>query len=862
MHPHDRIRPVLRLTALALVFAGVAGATEASGAWLSGSFWDWFRRDVADRVQVTGFRRFGYHNHQVTGDREAFDSLTNSGYGDRRFTDIGSMNVSGRNVLGALTFDINIDTNRFQDPQARRFALEIRRPGYNIAAGDIQGNLLNTNRFASFSKTLRGVSGGVEVGRLRTRAVYSEARGSARTINFPGNNSIGPYFLQFTQILRGSESVRVDDVPQVLGRDYVISYESGSITFLRGPIPPTSTIVVSFEALGINASGGRIEGAAATYDLGSWGRLGLTGMRQVTGAGSALSQRLERFQGSGAPSTPYFLQFRPLLTRPITVRLDGILLTPIVDYFFDPNNPAIFYMTRFVSFDSTIDVVYTPEPTQAIDGDRQVWGVDYRVPLGPGGRLGSITYYQATGRLDSPVNPLQGTARGIDARYRLGDFSVYGSVRDAPNEYVSVESRGFNRNERAADAGLTWTKGPWSSDLTWLNSAVSQRLVSNSGEVTFRAARATRLRSTLAYSEGRSGSYRMQIDRIRNQQRGLPVELDGLSVVGARNLGRLNGSVSLDLQQGRAPNSFLADADVVDVALQTLRLDGTLDLGRSWVAGGRVGFSKVRQGSQDGTGNDIGVRVGYTPSDRFQASVSHAVSNSGQLATLGGFDSGSGFGFDGNGFSGGVTGTPFGVGSTDLRETAVAARYRIGETWSLAASAVQRRQQGSISSNTDSRTLELRVDGDIGKGHQIGLAVNRSDSKFLGSNIESQTTNLDVSLIANPDGRLSYSLGANFLISGGNSAFKQDSTAFDASLTYRLMDRHFLRFGYQGLTSTGEFGQLETFWLAGYEYRILSNVGLLASYKVRDVQNRFSGSPSGAYKSRGFDIELSFSFTP
>ncbi|MFQ3586785.1 MAG: hypothetical protein SNJ74_02070 [Fimbriimonadaceae bacterium] len=862
MHARCPTRPFLKVLALGFAVAGLSGNAGASGLWPSGSFWDWFRRDVADRIQITGFRRFGYHNHQVTGDREAFDLLTNSGYGDRRFTDIGSMNVSGRNVLGALTFDVNIDTNRFQDPQARRFALEVRRSGYSLAAGDIQGNLLNTNRFASFSKSLRGVAGGFESGRLRTRAIYSEARGSARTINFPGNNSVGPYFLQFTQILRGSESVRVDDVPQVLGRDYVISYESGSITFLRGPIPPTSTIVVSFEALGVNDSGGRIEGAAASYDFGAWGRLGLTGMRQLTGAGSALSQRLERFQGSGAPSTPYFLQFRPLLTRPITVRLDGILLTPIVDYFFDPNNPAIFYMTRFVSFDSTIDVVYTPEPTQTIDGDRHVWGVDYRIPLGRGGRAGAITYAQATGRLDSPVNPLEGTARGIDARYRIGDFSLFGSLRDVPREYVSVESRGFNRNERAADAGLTWTKGPWSSDLNWLNSAVSQRVVGSSGDVSFRTSRTTRLRSTVGYSEGQSGSYRLQFDRIRNRQRGLPVELDALSVVGARTAGRWNGSVSVDLQQGRAPDSLQAGAKIVDVALQTLRFDGTLDLGRHWVAGGRVGFSRVRQGDREGDGRDIGLRLGYTPTDRFQASVSHTVSKSGQLATLGGFDSGAGLGFDGNGFSGGISGTPFGLGASDLRETAVAARYRIGETWSLAASAVQRRQQGTISSNTETQTFEFRADGDIGNGHTLGFAVNRSESEFIGSNIESETTNLDVSLIANPAGRLSYSLGANFLISGGNSAFKQDSTAFDASLSYRLMDRHFLRFGYQGLTSTGEFGQFETFWLAGYEYRIFSNVGLLASYKVRDVQNRLSGSTSGAYKSRGFDIELSFSFAP
>ena len=47
---------------------------------------------------------------------------------------------------------------------------------------------------------------------------------------------------------------------------------------------------------------------------------------------------------------------------------------------------------------------------------------------------------------------------------------------------------------------------------------------------------------------------------------------------------------------------------------------------------------------------------------------------------------------------------------------------------------------------------------------------------------------------------------------------------------------------------------------AFYEYRLWRNVSLIGSYKWRKVDNLDPLFSSGAYRSRGFDLELSFSF--
>jgi hypothetical protein len=424
--------PSLRLTALGLALTGAVSCH-------AGNPLQWLNRDVLQRIQITGYRQFGFHSHSVVGDRQAFESLTYYGMGDRRFTDTGNMTFTGRNVFGLFNFDMQLQDSRFRDPQGQRISLNYNQGPWAVDAGDIQGSLLNTNTFASLNKSMKGLSAGFKSGRFAVKALRSDTKGSARTISIQGNNSSGPYYLQTSQIIADSEQVQLDGREMVLGKDYVINYEIGAITFIDRLVAPTSTILVSYEALGFNSAPGLVQGVGASYNMGKFGQIGLTHIEQKSRSGGGLSSRIEQFQGFGAPSTPYFLQFEPLETRPVLIRVDGIVQREFIDYNFDAQNRSIFYFRRFMPATANIEVIYTPRPTASVDGDRRVLGFDYRLPFGKNN--GSyIQYSQATGSLLSDATLGSAEIRSLQVRCILARRA--GHVCERRNPLLQPQRKG------------------------------------------------------------------------------------------------------------------------------------------------------------------------------------------------------------------------------------------------------------------------------------------------------------------------------------------------------------------------------------------------------------------------------------
>ncbi len=848
-------RPTLGALIAAALFMG--GSAPAHGA---ADLLKWLQKEVLDKIQLSGSRTLGYHNHTVEGDEEAFNLLTYYGYGGRRFTDVGAMNVTGRNVAGLVNFQSTIDQSRFRDPQQQRFTIDYDRKPLKVSLGDVHGGLLNTNRLASFSKLLRGGVAQYTSGNLQTKFLYSEARASARTVTLQGNNSAGPYYLNFSQIIRGSESVRVDEQPMRLGEDYVISYELGAITFVNRIIAPTSTIVVTFEALGFNSQRGTIEGAGATYDMGKAGKIGLTALRQRTGGGSGLSTRLERFQGAGPPSVPYILEFEPLRTRPITVKLDGIIQTEGLDYNFDPLNPAIFYFKRFVPLTSTIDVVYTPKPTQTLDGDRNVWGLDYRLPIGSGKHSGFLSYYQATGELDNDLNPLKGTARGLDGSYRTGHWELRASLRNVPEDFVSVETRGFNRNEEAFDYGVRYAAAPWTIDLRGTDSDIAIRTVDKGGNISFRRAKAESLRLLAGYHKDVAQPWDFEYKSLRSQSAAGDARVDTAGISTSRTFGRLITRFGLEAQDARGPVTTGPKPEIKDIRLNTARAETTYTAGSAWAFGLKGSVSAIDSGDDSGQGSDLSVNASYEPSAKFALSASYTMSDSGQLVALGAFNNGIGLGYNGNGYSGGYSGIPFTTGATDMRLFQVLARSQLNPRASLIAQYYKSRSSGSITSNSETTTYDFGFDWDLGSGHLASVSLNKSDTEFLSSPSSASATTFDVSLAGSPKGRWSYRLGANALLTGGTSEFQQDGVTFDAFLGYRLSPKERLTLNFNTGRTTGYLGQENTNFGLSYQYQIYRNVALVGSYRIREVINLDPKATGGAYRSSGFDLELTFTF--
>jgi hypothetical protein len=584
-------------------------------------------------------------------------------------------------------------------------------------------------------------------------------------------------------------------------------------------------------------------------------------MSQTSAGSNALSTRVELFQGSGAPSTPYFLQFEPLLTRPITVKLDGIPQVKGIDYHFDPDNPVIFYFERFVPFTSTIEVSYTPRPTTTVDGNRKVFGWDYRIPIGPNGRRGSVGYYQATGELESAVNPLKGTAKGIDANYQAGPWVLRGSVRDVPAGYVSVETRGFNRNEEAYDLGVRYQGRRLEVDTSTSNSLITLRQTNANGELLFNRARVETLRSNARYRPEAGVVWDLDHSRSRSRNLSNESELNRTSLSTSRSFGRLLVRGAIEQQNGRGPLSQGSGSAIGDVDLRTLSLDTSYTAGEDWAFRGKIGFSDVKTPDKDGKGVDHQFGLTYTPTSKFSLTAQYSKSDSGALASLGGFQSGLGLGYGGNGFSGGLSGLGFASGASDLSLFQLMTRYQVAERASLLANVTSVKSEGALTSNSETKGADLGVEIDFGRGHNMYLSLAQSRTLVAGLGSAVESTSVDFDFNGSPPGRFSYRLGTSiFLTTSGSDQFGQDSAFFDGSISYRPAPRHSISlFGTTG-SRTGYLPQDESHFGLAHTYQIYRNIGLVSSYRIRDVRNRGNSGTSGAYRARGFDIELTFNF--
>jgi hypothetical protein len=829
----------------------------------------WLDSNVLKRIDVTGQRSLGYHSHSVTGDREAFNSLTYYGNGGKQFTDVGNMSVSGRKVLGVLDFQMQFTDTRLQDPDAQKVTLNYDRGPIKVSMGDIRGSLVNTNRFAGFTKQLNGVMAGFDDGRLQFRAVRSQSRGSARTVNLEGNNSTGPYYLQSGRILSDTIEVRVDGQPMKLMEDYVVDSDLGAITFVNRIIPPTSTIVASYEATSFNESRGTVQGAGLAYNFGPFGKVGFTAMEQRagnTGRGSSLK---EEFQGFGIPSEGYPLDYEPLAGS-VIVRVNGVIQVPGTaepltgDYHFDPLLPNKFYIHRYVDNSQTVTVTYRPKTVQTLNGDRRVWGLDYRLPIGNKGANGYLQYNMARGDLIGTDNPLGGMARGLDGEYRLGNLRLRGSWRDIPNTFVSVETRGFNRNEVASDLGLEYDSGRFQYGLSSSNSAVSSRRTANDGSLSFDYSRITSTRGFAKYNDPGGTRWSLEHSRAANRLRS-DSRLDTTSFTGSRNFGKIDANWGFDLQNGRGPiSNGTANPVVGDVKLQTFRTGLNFNLGGGLSLGSRLGFSTIDALGKRGNGSDISVNASYRPSDAWSVTTGFTQSDSGQVASLGGFSSGAGYGYGGNGFSGGSVGNSFtGASTSNLRLFQINTAYRASDRVSLNARYYDSHSEGDLVSNTKTQAYGLGMEWDLGNFNLFSASLDRSATTFLGTvATPSNATSFHAALSGSPRGRWAYNLGVTGLVSGGTSQYRQNSLLFDGSLGYRISPRQRASFSFTQGRTAGYYGQAESYLAASYQYQIFRNLALVGNYKVRRLNNLDASLTSGAYRSSGFDLELSFDFAP
>lgn len=819
----------------------------------------WYEDQIGSRVSISGYRRLGYHSRTIDGDKEAYGVTEYSGQGLDQFTDFGQVHINGSNVLGVLNFDLNIQDSRFQDPQANRVSVDVNRGPWSANLGDIRGSLATGNRFARFEKSLTGGQFGYKTKRLEARVIYSEVRGEPRTVSVQGNNTAGPYYLQSSQIVRGSEQIVLDGVVLKFGEDYTMDYDLGSVSFVAANgidgriISPTSTIVATYEVFGFNGAKGTVRGSAFSYDFGKIGKVGLTAMSQKQGGSARNSTFQQQFLGPIAAGTSLILSYEPLDILTVKVYIGSTLQVLGQGYRFSTNNKSLLILLRDVPPDSILSVVYNPKPVNTVAGDREVLGLDYRLPLGKGG---SVTYSRATGRLTNSTTPKSGVAQGVDLFYTFGKAELSGSILNVPSDYVSIETVGLQRNERAGRVNLDVRPSP-SFSYGFNHDNRSIQTISSSGKSI--ASRFTQLGVKTEFRPKTKGlPYR--ISQTRMTSRG--PESD--SIIDATTFGTSGKSGRLDWRADLA-NQFASGLSTIDTKREKRKFNiQSIDSRLNYRSGANLTFdlssslSRIATGKESSIGRDIILGASYRPSDKFTWRTQLADSDAGQLSTLG-FINGTGFGYDGNGFSGGTDQGTFN-GANNARAARTDVSWSLNDKLSLNSNLNYYRTSGGVSTNSESIGFGIGANWNLNDGLSFDAIFDSSTTNFLDSNLRSTASTFSLFATGNPKGNLSFRGGINLLLTSGNSQFNQDSFGYEAMVAYRLSRRHSLSLSTDNGRLSGYLPQTTQNVSLTYQYQIWRSLALNVGYRMIDVMNRDPNLTSGAYRSRGFDIELEFNF--
>ena len=813
---------------------------------------------VWSRLAYSGTRTLGYQTYKFEGDPDAFSSLTNWGTGLQHFTDVGNFSVQGNKLFDLLDFRATFTDNRFSDPEQQQYTLNYKRGFWDLSYGTVQASLLNGNRFASFSRSLKGFVGDYKTGKLEAKVITSTVRGQARTVTIEGNNTSGPYYLSAGRIIGGTVKILLDGVELRQGADYVVDISLGSITFIGRVVAPTSTVVASYESYEIAGSGGTIQGGALAYDLGKAGKIGLTAQQQLVGGGNSSPVVVQQYQGFGNVGDQYGLDAEPI---PATVvcRVNGTIrsFSPvddgISDFFLSPTVHN-FVISRIAVLPSqTLQIEYIPKFVQSVDGDRKVIGVDWRVPFGPKNGNSYVIFTKAHGSM-SGSSSSSGDAQAIDLRFNQakGEFKM--GLRRIDPGYRTIEQTGFNRNEDASEFTYNYNTRGYTATTGLTNSLISI----NNGST----ASKTRLSNTdlsISYSDPRNASKNLtRTQKIYWDTTKVQTTDDSrLSTLGFKDdyhKNKITFGYGLEDVKGRGR----INGDMTDIGVDSLRSNATYDAGKNWSIIASASRSNVKTDTISSQGYDYSLRAAMAQRGPWTLGAEYALSDSGILASLGGFLNGNSIGFGGGGFgSSGGTGI-ISTGQLKARRAGFNLTHQAGDNLTLGASYINTTSIGSTTNNAKIDQVNLTTNWTLNKSNTIYFDFSHVRADFLTS--LSGATNSDTFagyLSGNPGKLWTYNLGYNILKTTGSS-LGQDNLGFSFDLGFRLARRQRLFFNSAISKTRGAFPQDDTSLQSGYEYTLAPGVNLTGKYSFRNLRNLDPAAIGGAFRANGLILELRF----
>ncbi len=404
------------------------------------------------KLEVSGNSSMSLNYNNVTGQESTYQN-------DYVGRDQPVSHTSNLYITGELLRDLYLNATIVDDlfsPDRTRWNLRYDGRYAKVLVGDFTANLAG-NQFVLLNRTLQGVQVDAGLPKGSLTFITSTLTSPVHTQTFPGGNVSGPYYLEATPIVDGSEAISINGERKTRMTDYTLDYTNGILNFTSGLIvSPSDTITASYEVNGNGTSGGQLYAVRAAYPVLPKLNIGVSylALDTPTVATTTTKQWTEQFVGNGGRG-PFYLSNRPVLTdgsEVVTVNsiLWADLTTNAKWYTLDTATGGILFDAgKEPPPGSTITVKYTQRIDNAAGNDRAVGGVD--VNWQPWKRV-TLSMEAATSKPTTDTQALSGRdALAITGTYSDPKLSANVHYRNVDEGFTPLDMVGFSQALRGMD---------------------------------------------------------------------------------------------------------------------------------------------------------------------------------------------------------------------------------------------------------------------------------------------------------------------------------------------------------------------------------------------------------------------------
>jgi hypothetical protein len=450
-------------------------------------------------INISGGMSLSSQQSEISGGdlaRETYNQQNGQFLDTRRigpFNQSMDLTIQGK-IFNAFSINARLSNSRYGNFINQRFGFNYKSKGTAINVGDVQASL-GGNELVSFARSLQGLQFSRDFGggKVRMSGIASLTRALTRRGTFQGNGTTGPYYMNGSNILEGTEKLRLNGTELVAGTDYRIEYLMGQVNFAAGRIiNATDTVEFTYESQNFNTTPGLLTGTRWDLGMGKGSNVGITYIQQKSLTGRA-GDGIQSYRFPVSPDPSYNYQLTPAIAPGAAVEIKWFerLLIEGADYILN-RSLNLFRLINPLPPDTSatanasLSVRYKAAQQNGVGGDRNVMGLDMTMPLGSLGNV-AFQYGQSNGALASQ------TGQGMTVRANFksqGDslknaWTFSTAYRNIGTGFSTIDSTSgaFLNAEKGLQSSLTFSPNQFINITTSLvNSKIATNNYTNSAD--------------------------------------------------------------------------------------------------------------------------------------------------------------------------------------------------------------------------------------------------------------------------------------------------------------------------------------------------------------------------------------------